>query len=154
MLVTPNQIKAGRALLTGAQRSWRTRWRHKSNDFRDRNRKIGRFRGTIVPYSLCSTGRKRWIYGRWWGAAASKQNRYLSWPWRLQSLFDDVYEIAKTNENPDICITNVNEAQYEHWLGSYEPIHVKRMAALESNAKLRVLVRENDTHLTSSILRI
>ena len=43
----------------------------------------------------------------------------------------------------------MNEAQYEHWLGSYEIIHMKRMTALKK-IKLHVLVRENDTHLTST----
>lgn len=32
---------------------------------------------------------------------------------------------------------------------AYEPIHMKRMTALEK-IKLNVLVRENDTHLTSN----
>lgn len=65
------------------------------------------------------------------------------------AFFDDIYEVASTYENPDICITNVNEALYEEWLGSYEPIHVKRMSNLDT-AKFRVLVKEQDEHLTST----
>lgn len=64
------------------------------------------------------------------------------------AFFDDIYDVAKTHENPDICITNVNEAKYDQWLGSYEPVHVNRMTKLKS--RLRVLMKDYDLHLTST----
>jgi len=64
------------------------------------------------------------------------------------AFFDDIYEVAKTRDMPDICITNVNEAEYDRWLGAYEPIHAKRMTQLKT--KLRVLMKKHDLHLTST----
>lgn len=65
------------------------------------------------------------------------------------SFFDDVYDVAKNHPNPDICITNVKEAEFDRWLADYEPVHSKRMTELRSH-KLRVLLKENDVHVTSS----
>lgn len=67
----------------------------------------------------------------------------------FKSFFDDVYDIARTEVKPDICLTNVNEAEYDRWLASYEPVHARRMAQLDK-VKLRVLMKEQDTHLTST----
>jgi len=65
------------------------------------------------------------------------------------SFFDDVYDVAKNHPNPDVCITNVKEAEFDRWLAEYEPVHSKRMTELRSH-KLRVLLKENDLHVTSS----
>lgn len=67
----------------------------------------------------------------------------------FKAFFDDVYSVASTHGKPDICITNVNEAEYDKWLGSYEVVHAARMTLLK-NAKLRVLMKEHDIHLTST----
>lgn len=67
----------------------------------------------------------------------------------FRAFFDDVYEIASTRENPDICVTSNDETLYDKWLGSYEPIHVNRMMKLKI-PRLRVLMREADTVLTST----
>lgn len=63
--------------------------------------------------------------------------------------FDDIYDVAKNHSDPDICITNVKEQDFEKWLGDYEPIHVERMNKLKGH-KLRVLLKENDSYLSSS----
>ena len=67
----------------------------------------------------------------------------------FRKFFDDIYDVAKTHHNPDICITNVNEAEYDKWLLDYEPIHNQRMTALDNPIKYKVLLKENDTHITS-----
>ncbi len=63
--------------------------------------------------------------------------------------FDDIYEVARNHPTPDICITNVEEAEFDRWLAQYEPIHNERMTKLKGH-KLRVLLKENDHNLTSS----
>lgn len=65
------------------------------------------------------------------------------------TFFDDIYEVAKNSANPNICIANVNEAEFDRWLGEYEPIHNKRMTDLK-RAAFRVLLKENDRNLTST----
>lgn len=65
------------------------------------------------------------------------------------NFFDDIYNVTREHINPDICITNVKELEFEKWLGDYEPVHVERMSKLKKN-KLRVLLKENDNYLTSS----
>lgn len=61
----------------------------------------------------------------------------------FRSFIDDVYETSKNSDNPDICVTNTDEKLYDQWLGSYEPYHVNRMAAL-GHVKPRVLIKEGD----------
>lgn len=151
MLVSPNQIKAGRALIDWsaeelAKRAGATKATISAIE-------TGKSAGSVellsrIVYALQAGG----VEFTDAGGVQPRQSKIVTYRGHegFKAFFDDVYEIAKTSENPDICITNVNEAQYEHWLGSYEPIHVKRMAALAGSAKLRVLVRENDTHLTST----
>ena len=65
------------------------------------------------------------------------------------SFFDDIYDVAKNHPNPDICITNVKEAEFDKWLAEYEPVHNERMTKLKGH-QLRVLLKENDQYITSS----
>lgn len=65
------------------------------------------------------------------------------------SFFDDVYETARSHENPDFCVSNVREELFEKWLGSYDAIHMNRMQKLESRA-LRALLLETDAYASSS----
>jgi transcriptional regulator with XRE-family HTH domain len=85
------------------------------------------------------------------GGVKPRQSKVASYRGKdgFKAFFDDVYEVASTHKNPDICITNVNEAEYDKWLGSYEIVHANRMTKLE-NVKLRVLMKEHDIHLTST----
>lgn len=63
--------------------------------------------------------------------------------------FDDIYEMASTSKNADLCATNVVERLYDQWLAEYEPVHAKRMTAL-SNYRVRVLLKEGDQNMTST----
>ena len=85
------------------------------------------------------------------GGVRPRQSKVASYRGKdgFKAFFDDVYEVASTHKNPDISITNVNEAEYDKWLGSYEVVHANRMTKLE-NVKLRVLMKERDIHLTST----
>lgn len=65
------------------------------------------------------------------------------------ALFDDIYEVAKTSDNPDICITSADENDFEKWLGSYITVHQARMIKLNLQ-KLRILIKENDMFLNST----
>lgn len=150
MLVTPNQIKAGRALINWsaedlAKRSGTTKATISSIE-------TSRTSGSVevlsrIVYALQAGGVEFTDAG---GVQPrqSKINIYRGHE-GFKAFFDDVYEIAQTNDAPDICLTNVNEAEYDRWLGAYEPIHTNRMAKLEK-VKLRVLMKERDLHLTST----
>lgn len=65
------------------------------------------------------------------------------------SFFDDVYEMARFHDNPDFCVSNVREELFEKWLGSYDAIHMNRMAKLKVRA-VRALLRDTDTYSSSS----
>lgn len=150
MLVTANQIKAGRALI-----DW------SAQDLGDRVGvgktmisaiETGRSSGSMevmsaIVYALQSGG----VEFTEDGGVRPRQSKINIYRGHegFKTFFDDVYEVAKTEEKPDICLTNVNEAEYDRWLASYEPVHTKRMAQL-GNVKLRVLMKERDTHLTST----
>lgn len=85
------------------------------------------------------------------GGVRPRQSKVISYRGKdgFKAFFDDVHSVASTHNKPDICITNVNEAEYDKWLGSYEVVHASRMTKLK-NIKLRVIMKENDIHLTST----
>lgn len=150
MLISPRQIKAGRALIDWSAEELAKRCGATKATIS--GIETGKSAGSVellsrIAYALQSAG----VEFTETGGVQPRQSKIVIYRGRdgFTSFFDDVYEVAKTHENPGICVTNVNEAQYEYWLGSYEIIHMKRMAALKK-LKLHVLVRENDTHLTST----
>lgn len=150
MLVTPNQIKAGRALINWsaedlASRSGTTKATISSIE-------TSRTAGSVevlsrIVYALKAGG----VEFTDAGGVEPRQSKIVVYRGHegFKAFFDDVYEVAKTDEDPDICLTNVKEAEYDQWLGAYEPIHTNRMTKLE-NVKLRVLMKEKDLHLTST----
>ncbi|NCC22780.1 MAG: XRE family transcriptional regulator [Alphaproteobacteria bacterium] len=85
------------------------------------------------------------------GGIRPRQSRVITFEGRegFRQFFDDIYETAKSSDDPDLCTTNHVEDVYDHWLGDYEPIHNKRMTELK-DIKVRVLLKEGDKHLTST----
>lgn len=150
MLVTPNQIKAGRALINWSAEDLATRVGVQKTTISAIE--TGRSAGSVdvnsrIVFAL-QTGGVEFTDD---GGVRPRQSKISTYKGAegFKAFFDDIYEVAKTSEKPDISLTNVNEAEYDRWLGSYEPIHTKRMADLKS-VKLRVLMKEQDTHLTST----
>lgn len=150
MLITPNQIKAARALVDWSAEELGKRAGITKAGIS--NIETGRTAGSVevlsrIAYALQAGG----VEFTEAGGVQPRQSKIIIYRGRdgFTSFFDDVYEVAKTHEDPSICITNVNEAEYDQWLGSYEPIHANRMTKLEK-AKLRVLMKEKDFHLTST----
>ena len=64
------------------------------------------------------------------------------------AFFDDVYDVAREGAT-DFCVSNCQEALFEKWLGSYDPVHLSRMAKL-GKMKIRVLLSEQDLDTSSS----
>lgn len=150
MLVSPNQIKAGRALIDWSAEELGKRCGATKATIS--GIETGKSTGSVellsrIVYALQSAG----VEFTEAGGVQPRQSKIVIYRGRdgFTSFFDDVYEVAKTHEKPDICLTNVKEAEYDQWLGSYEPIHTNRMTNLE-NVKLRVLMKEKDTQLTST----
>jgi transcriptional regulator with XRE-family HTH domain len=85
------------------------------------------------------------------GGVRPRQSRIVTYEGRegFIRFFDDIHEVAKSYENPDICVTNVREFLYDRWLGDFEPIHNKRMTSIMDGSKIRALLKEGDKHLTS-----
>lgn len=65
------------------------------------------------------------------------------------AFFDDIYEVARTHPSPDFCVSNVREALFEKWLGSYDAIHMNRMSKLKQH-KVRALLKAHDSYDSSS----
>lgn len=84
------------------------------------------------------------------GGVRPRQSRVITYKGRdgFIRFFDDIYETASTCDNPGLCTTSHVEDLYDHWLGDYEPLHNERMTRL--GHKVRVLLKEGDTHLTST----
>lgn len=59
----------------------------------------------------------------------------------------DVYETAKGGEG-DICVSNVNEADFEYWLGDEDAAYTAKMAALK-NVNFRILIQEGDKNFSA-----
>lgn len=150
MLITPHQIRAGRALL-----DW------SAEELSD---KVGLTRAGISRIETGKTQGSASVINKIAyamqvggveftndGGVRPRQSKVVVYQDRagFLSFFDDIYEEAKNNENPDICITSVNEGEYDRWLGDYEPVHAARMTKL-GRARFRVLMKTGDTHLTST----
>jgi transcriptional regulator with XRE-family HTH domain len=150
MLITPHQIRAARALLDWSAEELGERvGLTKAGISRI---ETGRTAGSVevlqrIVYAFQSGGVEMTDDG---GVRPrqSKINVYRGHS-GFCAFFDDIYEVGLTDPDPDICITNVVEAQYDRWLGSHEPIHSERMTKLK-NVKLRALMKQHDVHLTST----
>lgn len=60
----------------------------------------------------------------------------------------DVYETAKGGQG-DICVSNVNEADFEYWLGDEDAAYTVKMAELK-NVNFKILIQEGDQNFSAS----
>lgn len=60
----------------------------------------------------------------------------------------DVYETVKKGGG-EICVTNVNEREFERWQGPYADDYLGKMAEVE-NLNFQILVEEGDDYFTAS----
>ena len=60
----------------------------------------------------------------------------------------DVYETAKSGQG-EICVSNVNEADFEYWLGDEDAAYVEKMDKLK-NINFRILSKHGDMNVSSS----
>lgn len=149
MFITLEQIKAARALLKWTQKDLA---KHAGlNDDQVQNFEASRSRSLEVLEAIHQAFTINGIEFTDGEGVKKKSNHVYTLQGRESFIrfFDDIYKIAKTHENPDICVTSVDEAAYEKWLGTYEPVHMERMSRL-NDVKIRVLVKAKDTHLTST----
>lgn len=150
MIVSPNQIRAARALL-----DWTvTRLGEKVGVGATTISAIetGRSSGSkevlsAIIYAFDAAGVELTSDG----GVRPRQSKIISYRGKdgFKAFFDDVYSVAMTHTMPDICVTNVNEAEYDKWLGTYEVVHAERMQNIK-DMKLRVLLKERDTNLSSN----
>lgn len=59
----------------------------------------------------------------------------------------DVYQTAKSGEG-DICVSNVNENDFEYWLGSEDAVYTEKMAKL-GNVNFKILIQEGDINFSA-----
>lgn len=65
----------------------------------------------------------------------------------LRAFFDGVYETAK-NEGGDICLFNGVPDLLTKWLGEdWYTMHANRMKALKTDFKMKIIVKEGESHL-------
>lgn len=63
--------------------------------------------------------------------------------------YDDIYETVR-NTLGEVLVSNVDERDFEKWLGSKKPEHLDRMKALKGKVLYKILVREGDTFSPAS----
>ena len=85
------------------------------------------------------------------GGVQPRQGRILTFSGHkgFCAFFDDMYETAKNHPMPDLVHMNVKEDNYSRWLGSYSPIHIKRMSEL-GGYRVRALLKVGDQTVTAS----
>jgi transcriptional regulator with XRE-family HTH domain len=149
MLISPNQIKAGRALIDWSAEELAKRCRVTKATIS--GIETGKSAGSVellsrITYALQSAG----VEFTEAGGVQPRQGKVMIYRGRdgFVSFFDDVYEVAKAHEKPDICVTNTNEALFDEWLDSYAPVHEKRMEDL--GIRLRVIIEDGDQNLSSA----
>lgn len=59
--------------------------------------------------------------------------------------FTDVYDVLSKLEDPEVCVSNVDERQFAKWHGELGEEHLKRMKELK-NIKARILIQDGDTY--------
>lgn len=59
--------------------------------------------------------------------------------------FTDVYDVLSKEENPEVCVSNVDERQFAKWHGELGDDHLKRMEEI-GDVKARILIQEGDTY--------
>lgn len=149
MLITSNQIRAARGYLnwTVAQLAAKVGVGKANISAIETGRSAGSIEVlSAIVYAFQSAG----IEIMEDGAVRPIQSRISTYRGKegFCAFFDDIYEVAKTHENPDICVTNTDEALYDHWLDWYASVHEKRMEELGTN--LRVLIKSGDQNLSST----
>lgn len=63
--------------------------------------------------------------------------------------YDDIYETVKA-KNGEILVSNVDERDFEKWLGDKKTEHFNRMKALKGKVSYKILIREEDTFFLAS----
>lgn len=149
MLVQPNQIKAARALLnwTIAELAEKVGVGTTTISAIETGRSAGSLEViTSIIYAFQNAG----IELTNDGGVRPTESKIAIYRGKdgFKAFFDDVYEVLESYEKPDICVTNTDEAKYDHWLDWYAPVHEKRMAELGKN--LRVLIKQGDQNLSST----
>lgn len=150
MLITPGQIKAARAML-----DWSAE---------DLGKRVGVVKTTI---SAIETGRSNGsvevlnaivtalenggVEFLNDGGVRPRQSRVLTLQGQqgYWDFYDDVYETVKKTGG-EILVSNVDERDFDKWLGERWSIHRNRMANLlkEQPFNLKILIKEGDRHFT------
>lgn len=65
----------------------------------------------------------------------------------FREFMNDVYSTVR--EGGDICVTNVDERQFERWQGGYAAEYLDKMAAVKK-LRFRAIVQEGDDYFTAS----
>lgn len=60
----------------------------------------------------------------------------------------DVHETMK-NSGGEVCVSNVDEKQFEKWQGAHSKDYLEKMASIK-NLSFKILVEEGDTYFTAS----
>jgi DNA-binding XRE family transcriptional regulator len=149
MFITPNQIRAARGLL-----DWTVA--HLAAQVGVGTTMIsaietGRSKGSLTVLSnIIKVFELAGVEITVDGGVRPLQNRVIIYRGQddFRRFFDDVYYVASTHENPDICVTSTDEAIYDYWLSDYLDTHVQRILSLHP-LKMRVLINENDTNPAS-----
>ncbi|MBO6516081.1 MAG: helix-turn-helix transcriptional regulator [Bacteroidia bacterium] len=65
----------------------------------------------------------------------------------FKKFINDVYETVK--HGGDICVSNVNERQFEKWQSVHADDYLSKMAQID-NLRFRIIVEENDQYFTAA----
>lgn len=60
----------------------------------------------------------------------------------------DVYETARIGAGT-ICVSNVNEADFEYWLGEDDPVYTAKMAEIKDKLDFKILIQEGDQNFSA-----
>lgn len=61
---------------------------------------------------------------------------------------NDVYETAR-DVGGEIYVSNVNENDFELWLGDQDEKYTKRMASIQKNFDFKILIEQDDTNFSA-----
>jgi|TARA_R110002126_G_scaffold282931_1_gene431808 transcriptional regulator with XRE-family HTH domain len=65
----------------------------------------------------------------------------------MKTLFDDIFEVVRSHSNPDLCVSNVDEAAFDRWLGAPKSLQAQRSIG-GARYNPRALIKDAGAQLT------
>ena len=150
MILTPAQIRMGRALLDISAKEFATRLKIAPTTLSgiESGQNVGSVATLTAIYTALVAGGVEFTPD---GGVRPTHGRVriMEGHEGIKAFFDIVYEASAANSEIEILVANANEQLFSKWLASYSPVHLARMSEL-SLPPIKAIIRKGDRNVTAS----